>query len=191
MNCAQVLKVILSNLEEDDICLFTTGFISRYAFAIKDRPANFYMIGSMGLVSSVGLGVALNTDKKVIIVDGDGSVLMDMGTMAMVAYHQPQSLCHIVLDNRCYYSTGGQPTLTVRINLARLAKAVGYRKVLQVNSANGLKEKMETISGMRGPIFILVEALNTQDTVPSRVSIVPSNLARRLKKELVDAGKDN
>ena len=110
MNRSQALKIILPNLEESDLCIFTTGFISRRAFAIKDRKANFYMIGSMGLVSSLGLGIALNTNKKVIIFDGDGSLLMDMGTMAMIANYKPENLFHIALDNEVYNSTGGQPT---------------------------------------------------------------------------------
>ena len=85
MNSSDAINIILDNLKDGDIAVSTTGFISRRIFALKDRDANFYMIGSMGLVSAVGLGIALNSRKRVVVLDGDGSALMDMGTMAMIA----------------------------------------------------------------------------------------------------------
>mgnify|MGYP000675218840 FL=1 len=90
-------------LIRDEPVVHANGFICRESFAQKDREANFYMIGSMGLASSIGLGVALcKPDKKVIIIDGDGNVLMAMGTLAMIAAEAPKNLIHVVIDNEVY-----------------------------------------------------------------------------------------
>ena len=79
------------------------GFICRESFALIDRKANFYMIGSMGLASSIGLGVAMNKpEKKVIIIDGDGNVFMAVGTLAMIAAEAPENLIHVGIDNEVY-----------------------------------------------------------------------------------------
>ena len=121
MNRREAIKMIFDKLDDEDIALFTTGMISREAFGIKDRGMNFYMIGSMGLLSSVALGIALNTTKKVFIFDGDGSALMDLGTMSMFGAVSPKNLVPIVLDNESYLSTGGQPTISSKMVLLRLS----------------------------------------------------------------------
>ena len=109
------------------------GFICRESFAQKDREANFYMIGSMGLASSIGLGVALcKPDEKVIIIDGDGNVLMAMGTLAMIAAEAPGNLIHVVIDNEVYESTGSQRSLSGKVKLEEVARSVGYKNVLRV-----------------------------------------------------------
>ncbi len=96
-------------LLKDEPVVHANGYICRESFQLQDREANFYMIGSMGLASSIGLGVALcRPDKKVIIFDGDGNVLMSMGTLAMIAATAPKNLVHIVFDNQVYESTGSQ-----------------------------------------------------------------------------------
>ena len=112
MKRREAIKIILQSLNEKDAALFTTGMISREAFDIRDRKSNFYMLGSMGLVSSVGLGLAQNMRRKVFVFDGDGSTLMDMGAMAVVGAQRPSNLVHIVLDNESYQSTGAQRTMS-------------------------------------------------------------------------------
>lgn len=185
MNSRDAIKSILSNLKSDDIAIFTTGYISRHAFAVNDRRANFYMIGSMGLVSSVGLGIALNTRKKVFIFDGDGSILMDLGTMAMIANHKPWNLFHIVLDNGSYESTGGQPAISGRIDLFKIAKSAGYRTLFKLRSLNGLEMATSKITGAKGPVFVLLKLRPAVDAGRSgRVSIEPSAIASRLRSEV-------
>ncbi len=107
------------------------GFPSRELFSVKDRPENFYMLGSMGLASSIGLGLALALpERKVMVLDGDGSVLMNMGTLATIAHHAPENYLLVILDNCCYGSTGSQPTCThLGTDLFALAKAAGVKKV--------------------------------------------------------------
>ena len=78
---------------------------------VDDRDNQFYMIGSMGCASSLGLGLALSQpDRRVYVLDGDGALLMRMGTLATIGYQRPENLVHILLDNHCHESTGGQST---------------------------------------------------------------------------------
>lgn len=116
------------------------GFPSRELFSVKDRPENFYMLGSMGLASSIGLGLALaQPERKVMVLDGDGSVLMNLGTLATIAHHAPQNYQLVILDNCCYGSTGSQPTCThIGTDLFALAKAAGVKKVSLVERAEDL-----------------------------------------------------
>ena len=116
------------------------GFTSRELFSVKDRPENFYMLGSMGLASSIGLGLALAcAERKVMVLDGDGSVLMNLGTLATIAHYAPQNYLLVILDNGCYGSTGSQPTCThLGTDLFALAKAAGVKKVGLVERAEDL-----------------------------------------------------
>ena len=106
----RAIEKILEQVESGDVVLSTTGMISREVFQTKDRPGNFYMLGSMGLLSSFGLGLALlQPDRRVFVLEGDGSALMSLGTLPLIAAEQVANLIHLVLDNEAYESTGGQP----------------------------------------------------------------------------------
>ena len=110
----------------DEPAIHANGYICRESFNIKDREENFYMIGSMGLASSIGLGVAINRpDQKTIVIDGDGNVLMSMGTLAMIAAAAPKNLLHIVIDNEVYESTGSQGSLSNSVALEQVAQSAG------------------------------------------------------------------
>ena len=86
------------------------------------------MIGSMGLASSIGLGVALKNPKKQIFVfDGDGNILLNLGSLVTIGSLKPKNLIHIVFDNNSHESTGGQPTSISKINLEKIAKAANYK----------------------------------------------------------------
>ncbi len=184
MKTNDALKIFFDKLEDNDVALFTTGFTSRFAFNVKERPANFYMIGSMGLLSSVGLGIALNSKKRVFIFEGDGSLLMDMGTMAMIAKHKPQNLFHIVLDNKSYESTGGQKTISSDIDFSKVAENLGYNEVYKIYNSKDLENEISDIVDSTGPVFIHLEIKNDPDSHVGRVSIDPDKLTERLKKEL-------
>ena len=97
------IKTIIDNLTGDELIVHANGAISRESFFCKDRPENFYLLGSMGLPASVGLGIAVNRpEKKVIILDGDGNVLMGLGTLTLAGALKPGNFIHVVLDNRVY-----------------------------------------------------------------------------------------
>lgn len=182
MDSSKAIRMILEKIQTTDICLFTTGLISRYAYFIADRKANFYMFGSMGLLSSLGLGIAFNTSKKVIIFDGDGSALMDLGTMAMIARYKPDNLLHIILDNEVYESTGNQPTISRDINLASAAKAVGYKNVFILSDLKNAQKEIKGILAQRGLTMLLMKLSGNQKKHPPRVSLEPEKLKNRFRK---------
>jgi sulfopyruvate decarboxylase subunit beta len=110
-------------------------------FAARDRPQNFYTWGSMGLASSIGLGIALaRPDVRVVVLDGDGSLLMNLGSLATIGLLGPDNLMLVVMDNEEYGTTGGQQTPTSRgADLAAAAMAMGIPAVTTVRSANELR----------------------------------------------------
>ncbi|MDM7934350.1 MAG: thiamine pyrophosphate-dependent enzyme, partial [Methanothrix sp.] len=116
------------------------GLPSRELYSLGDRPENFYMLGSMGLASSIGLGLSLAMPgRRVMVLEGDGSLLMNLGSLATIANHAPENYLLVVLDNCCYGSTGCQPTCTQgRSDLADLARAAGVRHVCRVTEAEDL-----------------------------------------------------
>src|SRR6478672_8886742 len=96
----------------------SNGYMSRAAYGARDADASFYMIGSMGLASSIGLGIArARPARRVVVLDGDGNVLMNMGALATIAAAAPANLLHVCFDNGAHASTGGQPTVSDRVRL--------------------------------------------------------------------------
>src|SRR3990167_6269922 len=88
----------------DEVVVSSTGMISRELYAVKDRPRNFYMEGSMGCALAIGLGIAVNSRHKVIVISGDAAALMSLGTMVLHKKLNPRNLMHYILDNNCHAS---------------------------------------------------------------------------------------
>jgi len=108
----EAIEIITESLKGDELVISANGLISRELFTIKDSPRNFYMLGSMGLASSIGFGLAFSLpNKKVVVIDGDGNILMNLGSLATIGHFAPSNLIHFVLDNEMHASTGGQPTM--------------------------------------------------------------------------------
>lgn len=147
---------------QDALIICNIGYPSRELFSVDDRPENFYMLGSMGLASSIGLGLALagaqaGPKRKVMVLDGDGSVLMNLGTFATIAHYAPKNYLLVILDNCCYGSTGSQPTCThLGTDLFALAKAAGVRDVKKVDQADDL---LDAFFGW-GVVIVKVDAGN-------------------------------
>src|SRR6266511_1225711 len=174
------LRCILQYLRTDDVALFTTGMISREAFNIRDRPGNFYMIGSMGLLSSLGLGLALRSPARTIwVIEGDGSALMSLGTFPLIAACRPRNFIHVVLDNEAYESTGGQPTISATTDLAALARAAGYALVRDGRDADALERALQEAITGNALTFILAKEPGRADEELGRVSLKPEELKQR------------
>jgi sulfopyruvate decarboxylase subunit beta len=120
------IKNIMNHVDSE-IVVANIGFPSRELYNIKDRNRNFYMLGSMGLASSIGLGLALSQKEKVIVLDGDGSILMNLGSLVTITNQNPDNLVLIVIDNGVYGSTGNQPTYSQNTNLLKVAKNIGFK----------------------------------------------------------------
>lgn len=122
----EAIKDIMEYVDEE-LVICNIGFPSRELYEINDRSKNFYMIGSMGLASSIGLGLALaKPSKNVVVIDGDGSLLMNMGSLVTVFANNPSNLTWIVIDNGAYGSTGNQDTYAQMLDLVDVAKGVGF-----------------------------------------------------------------
>ncbi len=125
---------------DDEIVVCNIGFPSRELYDIKDREKNFYMIGSMGLASSIGFGLALaKPNEDVVVIDGDGSLLMNMGSLVTIFANNPRNLTWIVIDNGVYGSTGNQDTYAQEIDLVDVARGVGFKNSYYFEDIN-LKE---------------------------------------------------
>ncbi|MEL6963552.1 MAG: sulfopyruvate decarboxylase subunit beta [Pseudomonadota bacterium] len=116
----------------DHLVICNIGLPSQELHMIDDQPTNFYMLGTMGLSSSIGLGLALAQNKKVIAIDGDGSVLTNFGTLPTIANNVADNFILLIVDNGSYGSTGDQPTYTgKKTSLAAVAKACGCENVIE------------------------------------------------------------
>lgn len=154
----QAIDIVFEQVGGDDLVLTTTGLISRESFASHDRPGNFYMIGSMGLLSSIGLGLALlKPSRRVFVLEGDGSALMSLGAIPLIATEAPRNLLHVILDNEAYESTGGQPSITSRVDLAGIAEAAGYARSVAVRTENELRNELAVALAGTGPNLVLAK----------------------------------
>ena len=175
------------------------GFICRESFSVGDRPQNFYMIGSMGLASAIGLGVALaRPDLITVIFDGDGNLLMNLGILPMIGGapvlgtgstgdQRPRNLVHIVFDNERYGSTGNQLSPSRHTRLDALAAAAGYRSTAAVTGAAALRDA--TAAAMRGdgPSFILAKVTSEEQPAP-RIPYPPAEIRDRFRGALRGRG---
>ena len=174
---------ITSKLVGDAPIISANGFISRDLFEVNDKNSNFYMIGSMGLASSIGLGVALkSTKKKIFVFDGDGNILMNLGSLITIGIIKPKNLVHVIFDNSSHESTGGQPTATNKIQLSKIAKSANY-KVFQVKTKNQLVKILQKIKLIPGPIMIIVK-IEKGGVISKRINIEPSKIKNRFMNSL-------
>ena len=140
-----ILNTIAPHLDSK-VIVCNLGIPSKELFEIKHQPSNFYMLGSMGMATPIGLGISLASDKEVVVIDGDGSILMNPGTLATTAHFNPSNLTICAIDNRSYGSTGGQPTLTGScVDLAMLAKGFGIGNVFKA------ADKKQLIDAIKKP----------------------------------------
>ena len=133
---SEILKEIAPILR-DQLVVCNIGIPSQELHAIDDQPTNFYMLGTMGLASSIGLGLALAQPKPVVVIDGDGSILTNMGTLPTIANNVAENYILMIIDNGSYGSTGDQPTYTgKKTDLAGMARAAGCDNVVEVQDVD-------------------------------------------------------
>jgi thiamine pyrophosphate-dependent acetolactate synthase large subunit-like protein len=135
-------------------------------FAAGDRPANFYTWGSMGLASSIGLGLAVaQPARRVYVLDGDGSLLMNLGSLATIGWTRPVNLVLVVLDNEQYGTTGGQDTATAHgADLAEAARALGVANADTIRSEEALGELLGRTTRESGPWMIVAKVSGSTPT---------------------------
>ena len=160
----------------------TTGKTGRELFTLNDRAQQLYQVGSMGCASAMGLGIALNTERPVMVLDGDGAALMKLGTLATIGAHAPGNLIHVLLDNGVHDSTGGQATVSPNVDFAAVAQACGYALSVRCDSEAGFVRALEAVLG-DGPRPVLIHALVAPGSLArlGRPTIAPHEVARRFR----------
>ena len=151
MSREEAIQTVTAALGEKDCIVSTTGMISRELFEYRaamnqGHERDFLTVGSMGHASQIALGIALaQPDRRVWCFDGDGAAIMHMGSMAIVANKAPKNYVHVVFNNGAHDSVGGQPTVGLKIDLPAVAKAVGYKVAISVNSKEELEKELSTL----------------------------------------------
>ena len=162
MNREQALQRIVGRLGPNALLVSTTGKTSRelYEFRVtqgQSHGSDFLTVGGMGHTASIAMGLArARPDRQVVCLDGDGSVLMHMGSLAIIGRSTVKNLLHIVINNGAHDSVGGQPTVGFEIDLPSIARSCGYRIVRTVEDAETLDQAIPKLLQVDGPIFIEV-----------------------------------
>ena len=164
----------LSKWFGDDAVIASLGHPAYDLFTAGDRDANFYTWGSMGLASSIGLGLAMaQPERRVIVLDGDGSLLMNLGSLATIGWVQPKNLVLIVWDNALYGTTGGQDTATAHgADLAAGAHAMGIRSVATVRTREELMAATARVDAEPGPWVIIAKVSENSPTLKPTLDYV-------------------
>lgn len=162
MSREEVIKCIVDLLDGEEIVVSTTGMTSRELYEYRaergDSHSNdFLTVGSMGHTASIAMGIArAQPSRRVICLDGDGSVIMHMGSLGIIGQSDLSNFIHIVLNNGAHDSVGGQPTVGFGIDLVRIAQACGYQGARSVSSPEALKEVFPESVDNQGPILLEV-----------------------------------
>jgi phosphonopyruvate decarboxylase len=177
----QALERLLEVVTDETAIVATTGKCGRELFTLADRPQHIYQVGSMGCASAMGLGVALNVERPVVVLDGDGAALMKMGAFATIGAQAPSNLVHLVLDNGVHDSTGGQATVSPGVDFARVAVGCGYRSAVICDSPAGLRQALAQAADSPGPHMIHLRIRPGSLSKLGRPTVKPPEVARRFK----------
>lgn len=175
---------IVTDAVKGRLLVACNGMIGREVFTADDRASTFYMIGSMGLALSIGLGVAqCKPDKQVVVLDGDGNVLMGAGVLASAGASGCTNLHHVVLDNEAHGSTGGQATISGKVRLEAIAQAAGYASAERVEAAD-LAAALPAFLAKPGPAMLLVKVEKGNLPGIARVSHTPQEITARFSASI-------
>jgi thiamine pyrophosphate-dependent acetolactate synthase large subunit-like protein len=179
MTRAEAVALVLVHLADEDLVVAADGAISREAYRARDRKRTFYMLGSMGHVVSIAVGLAMTRDERVVALDGDGNLLMGLGNLAHVGGLKPGRLHHVVLDNRCYATTGGQPALSRQVDLAAMARAAGYAWAERCEAGHDAEGAVAAWLAAPTPAFLNL-SIGALDPDPARrIPMTPDEMANR------------
>ncbi len=179
------LKSIVTASGTDTLRLATTGYTGRELGTVEDNAQNFYQVGSMGCVGSLGLGLAMaRPDKDVVVIDGDGALLMRLGALPVIAHYAPANLLHLVLDNQCYESTGKQASVAGNVDFVELAAASGCSRVVYLHDLAELEDCIRTWKREKGLTFACLRiAAGVRADLP-RPALTPVQVKERFQEAL-------
>jgi len=190
MKREEALGIIIDNLEENIIIVSTTGKTSREIFEIREKKGqthnqDFLTVGSMGHCSSIALGIALSKpDRKVVCIDGDGALLMHMGSLTSIATLKPKNFNHILINNEVHESVGGQPTAAKNLDLSAIIKAIGVKNIFKAQTSVDLKNSISKLLDCSGPSFLEVKVQPGSRKDLGRPTINPADNKKSFMKYL-------
>jgi phosphonopyruvate decarboxylase len=173
-----VIQSIAQFYGKEAVFFATTGMTSRELYewremSDKDHSCDFLNVGGMGWVSSIAFGFSLRSKRRMVILDGDGSVLMHMGNLATIGHYRPSNIMHFILDNNAHDSVGCEGTVSETVDFAKLAEAVGYRASATVTSSNELRSILERLDGNVGPALVTIKIRKGSRPDLPRPSLTP------------------
>jgi phosphonopyruvate decarboxylase len=179
-----VLESIQSVLGSDVAVVATTGKTGRELYEVGDKENQFYMVGSMGCALAFGFGIAVcKPTLKVLVVDGDGALLMRTGSMATVGAYKPNNLVHLLIDNEVHDSTGGQGTVTGGVSFGAIAAGFSYSHIFSTDKIESLNEALAFSNGKTsGPTFIHMKTKKGSPEKLGRPKVTPADVSLRFSK---------
>ncbi|MCK4330047.1 phosphonopyruvate decarboxylase [candidate division WOR-3 bacterium] len=181
----EYIKLLAKNINHNDILLGATGFSGRELYQTTKHKGKFYMMGSMGCLPSIGLGLAIeNLNKRVFVIDGDGSLLMKTGTLSTIGHYLPRNLIHICFDNNSYESTGGQPTTADSTDFAKIALACGYKSSKNITKLKDFENLLLNLEKYKNPQFIYIKINSGSIEGLQRPKETPEEMRDSLKRFL-------
>jgi thiamine pyrophosphate-dependent acetolactate synthase large subunit-like protein len=179
---ADAVGRVADRIHQGALTIACNGMIGRELYTHRDLASQFYMIGSMGLASSIALGLAITQPSRtVVVLDGDGNVLMGMGALASIAAEAPANFYHVVFDNAAHGSTGNQRTISDRVPLEDVALAAGYRSAHRITELADIDGAISELFSEAGPAMLLIEVERGNQPGSKRVEPPPAELARRFR----------
>ncbi|MBP9679771.1 MAG: phosphonopyruvate decarboxylase [Bacteriovorax sp.] len=175
-----VLEVVQKVLGQKVAVIATTGKTGRELYEVGDLENQFYMVGSMGCALAFGFGLAISKPSlKVLVIDGDGALLMRTGSMATVGAYQPKNLIHLLIDNEAHDSTGGQGTVTGGVSFGAIAKGFGYEKVFTTDLLEKFNSILSEVNTNSGSVFIHLKAQKGSPEKLGRPKVTPAEVSLR------------
>lgn len=159
----EAIKTVTGFLSDEDMIVSTTGKSSRELFEYREdnnqgHGNDFLTVGSMGHSSSIALGIALNNpSRKIFCFDGDGALLMHMGSLALIGSKKPDNFYHIMFNNSAHESVGGLPTVMNNVDISELVRSCGYKKVFNAKNIDELKDILPNFADSEGPVFLSID----------------------------------
>jgi len=184
-----VLKKIIPIIKNHFV-VCNIGLPSQELHYLDDQPTNFYMLGTMGLASSIGLGLAIAQEQKIISIDGDGSVLTNFGTLPTIANNNADNFILLIIDNGSYGSTGDQPTYAgKKTSLSEVAKACGCENVVECSAEDTASVLEQAINSDK--MTIIVSKCQSGNVKVPVIEIDPVVIRHRFMAELVSRNSKN
>jgi len=152
---------------------------------LNPRALNYFSMGAMGLASSHGLGLALaNPKRRIIVLDGDGSLLMNLGSLVTIAAAAPRNLFHFVCNNGCYEANGGHPIPNPQVDFSGLARSAGYRQTYDFSELASFEQQVGHVISEEGPVFATLHVERSRPLKYDYPALYAADKRRALKAEL-------